>query len=313
MAARQRAAKPRRRLALPFLIYAARHARVCLVLGLIGGLTLPAAAAIIRDWLPGLVAALLCVSATRIGLRAVLGNLRDLRKTISGILILQLALPLAALSLCLAIGVTGFPLAIAMILMLSAPSITGSPNFTALMGHDPAPPMRLLILGTALVPLTAMPVLWIIPGIGSMIDIFLTALRLAAVIAVSVGVGFAARRFALPDPSDDQIKALDGAGAILLSIMVVGLMAALGPALRSDPAEVAFWLVAVMVANFGLQIMAYRLGADPGTSVVAGNRNIALYLVALPAATTDPLLIFIGCYQIPMYLTPILMQRFYRR
>ena len=46
--------------------------------------------------------------------------------------------------------------------------------------------------------------------------------------------------------------------------------------------------------------------------MIAGNRNIALYLVALPAATTDPLLIFIGCYQIPMYLTPIVMHRFYK-
>ena len=146
-----------------------------------------------------------------------------------------------------------------------------------------------------------------------MADVFFTALRLAAVITISVGVGFAARRFALSDPSADQIKALDGAGAILLSVMVVGLMAALGPALRTDPAEVIFWLIAVLIANFSLQIAAFKLGADPGTSIVAGNRNIALYLVALPAATTDPLLIFIGCYQIPMYLTPILMQRFYRR
>ena len=44
-----------------------------------------------------------------------------------------------------------------------------------------------------------------------------------------------------------------------------------------------------------------------------GNRWIvvALFLVALPQATTDPLLIFIGCYQIPMYLTPVLLGRFY--
>jgi arsenite transporter len=33
--------------------------------------------------------------------------------------------------------------------------------------------------------------------------------------------------------------------------------------------------------------------------------------VALPAGITDPLLLFIGCYQIPMYLTPILMKPLY--
>ena len=47
----------------------------------------------------------------------------------------------------------------------------------------------------------------------------------------------------------------------------------------------------------------------PGTALVAGNRNIALFLVALPAETTDALLLFIGAYQVPMYLTPMLMRR----
>lgn len=248
----------------------------------------------------------------RVGLRAVVGTLPDARDTARALLILQLALPLIALAIVMAAGVAHHPLAIALILMLSAPSISGAPNFTALMGHDPAPPMRLLILGTAAFPITAIATLWIIPGLGGVSGVFLTAARFALVIALSVGAGFALRRAFFPNPNADQIKALDGAGAILLAVMVVGLMSALGPALRETPAEVAYWLAAVLVANFGLQVLAFKAGAHPGVSVIAGNRNIALYLVALPAATTDPLLIFIGCYQIPMYLTPILMHRLYK-
>ena len=45
--------------------------------------------------------------------------------------------------------------------------------------------------------------------------------------------------------------------------------------------------------------------------VSAGNRNIALFLAALPATVTDPLLLFIGCYQVPMYLTPIILRPVY--
>jgi len=44
-------------------------------------------------------------------------------------------------------------------------------------------------------------------------------------------------------------------------------------------------------------------------TVMAGNRNIALFLVALPEPVMAPLLIFVGCYQIPMYLTPLLTGR----
>jgi ACR3 family arsenite transporter len=35
-----------------------------------------------------------------------------------------------------------------------------------------------------------------------------------------------------------------------------------------------------------------------------------LFLVALPETVTAPLLVFIGCYQIPMYLTPLVTGRF---
>ncbi|NNE80079.1 MAG: hypothetical protein HKN18_07375 [Silicimonas sp.] len=292
---------------------AARHARICLVLGLVAGLTLPGVAQIIKPWLPLLVAFLLLLSSVRIGLRAALGSFADLRQTATLVTVFQLALPLLALAVIFLAGLTESQLALAIVLMLSAPSITGSVNFTALMGHDPAPPMRLLIFGTAVFPLTVLPVLWLMPGLGDASDVLLAALMLLFVIALSVGLGFALRRAVLTPPTEAQIRALDGASAIVLAVMVVGLMSALGPALRSVPGEVLFWLVAVLITNFGLQSAAYVLGQSPGASVVAGNRNVALFLVALPAEAVDPLLIFIGCYQIPMYLTPIVMDRIYRR
>jgi hypothetical protein len=46
---------------------------------------------------------------------------------------------------------------------------------------------------------------------------------------------------------------------------------------------------------------------------VHGNRNIALYLAALPLEQMEPLLLFIACYQVPMYLTPLIGDLFYRR
>ncbi len=216
------------------------------------------------------------------------------------------------LAVVFAAGVATHPLALALVLMLSAPSVSGSPSFTALMGHDPAPPMRLLILGTALFPLTALPALWLMPGLGDTGEALAAAARLLLVILLAVSAGFVARAMFLPEPDAKATRAIDGASAILLAIVVVGLMAALSPALKSAPLNVLYWLAAVLVANFGLQTAAYFLGAQPGNAIVAGNRNIALYLVALPPGTAEPLLIFIGCYQIPMYLTPIVMARVFR-
>ena len=104
-----------------------------------------------------------------------------------------------------------------------------------------------------------------------------------------------------------------------MAVMVIGLMTSAQAALSSAPATLLVWLGAAFAANFGLQIAAgtvlSRLRAQPvrtAYAIAAGNRNIALFLVALPREVTDPLLLFIGCYQVPMYLTPILLGRFYR-
>lgn len=61
-----------------------------------------------------------------------------------------------------------------------------------------------------------------------------------------------------------------------------------------------------MLRGTGLRAVAGPL------AIGAGNRNIALFLVALAPETLAPLLVFIGCWQLPMYLTPILLPRLYQ-
>ena len=39
--------------------------------------------------------------------------------------------------------------------------------------------------------------------------------------------------------------------------------------------------------------------------------SVVVFLVALPPEVIAPLMIFIGCWQLPMYLTPILLPRLY--
>lgn len=296
---------------MPILALAARHAKLCLVAGLLAGLTLPGLAAVLKPWLPHLVALLLFLSAARIGSGRALGSLIEARTTLAVVAAYQIALPLIALAVVLLTGLATVTMALTLVLLLSAPAVTGSPNFTALMGHDPAPPMRVLILGTALFPLTVLPVLWALPQLGQATAVLAAALRLIAVIGAAVALGFVLNRIIRPEVHVHRLRALDGASAITLGVVVVGLMAALGPALRTEPLTVALWLAFSVAVNFGLQLAAWRVTGIAGYAIQAGNRNIALFLVALPPEVTDPILIFIGCYQIPMYLTPMVMARLY--
>ncbi len=291
----------------------ARHGRLALAAGLLAGLTLPDLAAVIRPWLPHLVAVLLFLTAFRIGLRQAAGSLAEARSGLMLVAVFQLVLPMAALVVFWALGVLETPFALAVLLMLTAPGVSGAAAFTALLGRDPAPAMRLLIAGIAVFPLTVMPVLWASPALGNMAEVLAAAARLLGVIALASALGFGLRRL-FPAPDLDQV---DGLNALMLFVIVIGLMAAVGPALRADPVLVLKWLGGVTAVNFGLQIACYMIlrrrgGADPtGPAIIAGNRNVALFLIALPAATTDPLLIFIGVYQVPMFLTPIAMRWLY--
>lgn len=293
----------------------ARHGRACLVAGLLAGLALPGLAAALRPWIGELVAFLLVLTAARIGARAAIGSLRDLRGAAILLAAYQVVLPLAALGVFYALGWLAAPFALAVALMLSAPSVTGAPNFAIMLGLDAAPSMRVLVLGTAFFPLTALPVLSVIGGAGALAQ----AGGLMAAILGAVALGFALRRLWPRDFGAAEAETLDGLAALMLGVVVIGLMSALGPLLRDDPVRLALWAAGVLAVNFGLQIAAAltlrRLGnaAWGPLAMIAGNRNIALFLLVLPDQIAAPLMVFIGCYQIPMYLTPILLAPLYRR
>ncbi|MDD9922702.1 MAG: hypothetical protein OXQ92_10550 [Boseongicola sp.] len=293
-----------------------RHGRWCLVLGLIAGMTLPGVAAALRPWLPEMIVALLFLAALRIGPQASIGSLKDLRESLGLTLLFQLLAPLVAFAILAIMGVAAAPWALALVLVLAAPPITGGPNFTLLMHRDPSGAMRLLLLGTLLFPLTALPILWLSPAFDTYQEVLLGAARLVGAVFGSVGVAFLLRHLFRPKLASAEADALEGLAALLLGIVVVGLMAAVGPALSSAPLAVLGWLALAAAINFGSQIFAHRTlpltneGTRTGISIAAGNRNIALFLVALPDASVDTFLLFIGCYQVPMYLTPIVMRRF---
>ena len=296
---------------------AAKHGRILLILGLLAGATLPQLAQVLRPWLPELVAVLLFLTAMRVGHRMVLGSLTDLRRVVGFVLMLQLAAPLLAATVLSMVGGLSHPFALAVVLMLAAPSVTGAPNFLIMMGKEPAHALRILVLGTALFPVTVLPVLWMLPALDSA-EAIVAAFRLIVVILAATAAGFIVRAIAFPKMSGNAQVNLDGLSAVTLAIIVIGLMSEIGPLSQSDPRRLLGWAIAVLCLNFGLQIMTHLgtrhqdIPESAAVSIISGNRNIALFLIALPSDVTGPLLVFIGCYQIPMYLTPIVMQRVYR-
>lgn len=294
------------------------NARLCLIIGLAMGLGLPKLAWAMQPWLPHMVAGLLVITALRIGHRAATGALKDLKWGVGSVAILQIAVPVSLLGICTLMGLAQSPVAMAIVLATAAPAVSGSPNLALLLGQDAGWMMQILVLGTACFPLTILPIFALMPHLGTPADVATAALRLLAVILISAGVGFGLRARFLPRPSDQQVKTLDGLSVLAFSAIVIGLMAALTPGLRTDPMAVIAWGLVAFALSYGLQIITYislrrsRHATLAGPLAIgAGNRNIALFLIALPPDVIAPIMVFIGCWQLPMYLTPIFLRRLY--
>lgn len=305
-----------------FLAAIGRNSQLMLLAGLFGGLAFPQAAGFLRAHLTELILALLFFAALRVDPRRLELSRVSLGHDLAVILASQLVLPLAV---GVAIAISGWTGAFATMLILIAAGspITGTPPIAQMLGLSGTLAMRLLILGTLLLPLTSILPLRLAFGADAEIDMLEPAIRLAAIIVVSVGAAALLRVGPLRTLPPRADEALAGVTAILLAVFVLALMDAIQPALLSRPLYVAGVLLFAGVACFGLQVAAAwlyckaRKSAHPATAgavgVAAGNRNIAIFLAALPAVQIEPLMVLVGCYQIPMYLTPLVMRRIYPR
>lgn len=267
-----------------------------------------------------MVAVLLMITALRIGHHAARGAVRDLGWGLAAVAVLQLAVPLVCLGALQLAGLAQTPAGLALVLATAAPALSGSPNLALLLGLDGGRMMQIMVLGTAAFPLTVLPILLLSPQIGALPDVLSSAALVMLVIFCATALGFGVRASLLPAPTQEQIRALDGASVLAFCVIVVALMAPLNGALRAAPGDVALWALLAFAISYGLQaatLLALRRtplrDVSGPLAIGAGNRNIALFLVALPPDILAPLLIFIGCWQLPMYLTPILLPPLYRK
>ncbi|NKX43767.1 hypothetical protein [Roseicyclus persicicus] len=298
-------------------VLVAAAGRWMLVAGLVVGLALPDLAQAMRPAVGPMVVALLFLAMLRIGPAGLRIGRSGLLGAIGIAALFQLALPLAVALPLYAAGLLDARYALGAVLILAAAPITGAAHIAVMAGGAPAPALRQTVIGTALLPLTVVPVFALAPAFGSAAEVIAAVLRLLAVIGVAGGLALLLRQRGIVPATPAAMTAIDAAAALLLGAVVVGMMTAAGETLRTDPAGFLAAMGFVCGIAFGLQAIVALAWPDraeaPALAVAAGNRNVALFLGVLPAALTDDLLLLIGCYQVPMYLTPLVLPRILAR
>ena len=305
------------RLPLKALVAIGKHGKWVLPIGLLAAVLLPQIAMPMQALIGPLLAALLVVSFLQINPSAQPQWRLTIKHSLLLLLCMQLILPIVLL---LAMQAASVPVAwlVPITLVAAASCIAGGPSIAMMLGGDGAAAVRLLIVSTLLLPVTAIPILALLPLHSSHGMLVRTALVLALVVFGAYFLARVLREHVFGPYNQQQRACLDGLAAVLLALLVLGLMAAIHTA-WDNPGLLLTTLLCAFVVNFVFQLFGlglnslFSMNLPIVIGVMSGNRAVAIFLTALPESSYQPYLLFIACYQIPMYLTPLLGNYVYRR
>jgi len=301
------------------LSLAAAHARWVLAAGLAIAVALPPLAEFMAQFLVPLIMLVMFLGALRLAPSDMRAVFAKPGRALFWVLVIQLVFPLLAAAGGALLGVADTVWAQSFVLIFAAPVLVSSPNIAAMLKLDGVKAMQLLIFGTALTPLTALPALYLLFGQADLLGVAFAALRLAAIIAVAGGFGILARLILFPNANATMVARFDGASVLALAAFVIALLAGLQDTYRESLALLIAWFLFAFGVNFGLQIATWRVlgqqdhGARGTIAMATANRNIALLFASVPAEQTAIFLPLLAAYQFPMFLTPLLMGWLYRR
>jgi BASS family bile acid:Na+ symporter len=231
---------------------------------------------------------------------------------------LLLAMPVIAYAVAMAAGLDG-PLGAALVISATGCAATSSPAFARLVGLDGEISLVVAVVTTLLVPFTAPPLALGLMGIDLAISLPGLMARLALVVGLPLLVSIAIRRLVAAATLHRLGGAVDGAVVWLVVLYGFGVMDGMLARLMAEPGWVIGGLALAFAVNLGMNAATALAFAPAGRRValagglLAGNRNMALYLAVLPAATDERILLFFALCQFPLFLSPFLLRPVYAR
>jgi BASS family bile acid:Na+ symporter len=296
----------------------ARRGGVLLAGCIFVGLALPPLAAMLRDTLTITVAGLMTLVMLRIDLKQVLAYLRRPLLVAALLAWLLIACPLIVYAIVRAVGLDG-PLGAAVVIMATGCAATSSPAFARLVGLDASVSLVVAVVSTLLVPFTAPPLALGLLGIDLAISLWALMGRLALIVGLPLLASLVIRRLVAAPTLGAWSGRIDGTVVLLLVMYGIGVMDGMQAKLLAEPAWVLGGIALAFLGNFGLNALTALAMLPAGRSValaaglLSGNRNMALYLAVLPAATEPGILLFFALCQFPLFLSPFLLRPVYDR
>ncbi len=297
------------------LTWLGAQARWVLAVGVVLATFLPSLSSFLRPFLPGLVILILCLSMARLDLGALARRASRPRRlamlTVWSVALLVVT-PAAIWAGTRAAGLPEAHVA-ALVYTFAAPPIASAPALCLLLGLNAGFALELTLVASLATPFIGPAVTKALLGEAMPLDAFDLGLRIAAMIVGGVVAALVVRRLIGPARIAQHGGAFDGVVTVVLLVFVIPLFDGFWDVARSLPRFALGTLALVLAANWGAQVVVALAArrASPGQAGAAGlmwgNRNVVIYLAALPP---DPLFgLYVAFYQLPMLLTPLVLGR----
>ena len=193
------------------------------------------------------------------------------------------------------------------------------PAFARMVGLDGEISLVVAVVSTLLVPFTAPPLALGLMGIDLAISLPALMGRLVLVVGLPLLLSIALRRLLGRARLVALGPVVDGASVWLVMLYGIGVMLGVPAAAAADPLWTLGALALATAGNFGANLATAVVFAPVGARValaaglLAGNRNMALFIAVLPAATDPRIILFFVLCQFPLFLSPFLLRPVYAR
>jgi len=294
-----------------------QNAKLLLPLGIFFALCLPETQTDMSVIVPPLIMVIYAVTFIRMDLMVMLRETLSPSHLFKQVLIsavILILMPIILIGACQAVGVNALLMPSA-VWYAVAPPIASTAWICSLMGLNLPVAMRIIIMTSLIAPFTG-------PFIGSMVlgdatglSSFAMFQNLAIMIFVGVVIALIGQLLLGSARIARHKDSFDGLAALAMLLFLIPIFNGMTRQIILNPWLAISLVILATILNFSSQFVLMLLARFTSSAslsqlasvmaVVGGNRNVGLYYGALPP---DPVFsMFTALYQLPLYLTPLLM------
>jgi hypothetical protein len=285
------------------------------------GIAIPPAGRLLKPYVTEAIFLLLCASFLRVDVKLLRGYLRRPALVLAAAGWTMLAVPLISGSVWWLAGLdqASPDIYLALILQAVASPMMASPALAAVMGLDSTLVLVTLVIGTALVPLTAPIFAYIFLGSALMLSPLALGAKLLAILAGSLVAATVIRWQVGGDAIKRRARLIDGINVLVLFVFVSAVMGNVAGEFLADPLRVVsltLFAFAVFFAMIGLTAVIFRssgYGRAMALGLMVAQRNMGLMVAATGGMLPETAWLFLGLSQFPIYLTPQLLKPIVQR